>query len=86
MLKLYIIFGLISMFTLFFANHSFADWPNLRNRNIERQAELRPRLDQIRKEHPRIFCRAEDFPGIRQRAETIPEINEVYSWLLDWAR
>jgi len=71
---------------LLIATYSFADWPDLRRRDTERQAELLPRLEKIRKEHPRIFCKAEDFAEIRQRIETTPEIQEVYGWLLEWAR
>ncbi len=71
---------------LLITTYSFADWPDLRRRDTERQAELLPRLEKIRKEHPRIFCEAEDFTEIRQRIETTPEIQEVYSWLLEWAR
>lgn len=82
MLKFYVLLTCLLLIT----TYSFADWPDLRRRDIERQAELRPRLEKIRKEHPRIFCEAEDFAEIRQRIETTPEIQEVYGWLLEWAR
>jgi hypothetical protein len=79
-------FCLLLVCMLLVTTYCFADWPNLRHRDTSRQAELRPRLEQIRREHPRIFCRAEDFAEIRHRAETTSEIREVYGWLLEWAR
>jgi hypothetical protein len=82
--KAFVICCLCSFLSI--TTYSFADWPNLRHRDTARQVELRPRLDQIRQEHPRIFCRAGDFEEIRQRAEATPEIREVYGWLLEWAR
>ena len=82
MLKLYTLLTCLMLITAY----SFAEWPDLRLRDTERQAELRPRLEQIRPQHPRIFCKAEDFAEIRQRIETTPEIKEVYGWLLEWAR
>jgi len=82
MLKFYILLTCLLLIT----TYSFADWPDLRRRDTERQAELLPRLEKIRKEHPRIFCKAEDLAEIRQRMETTPEIQEVYGWLLEWAR
>jgi hypothetical protein len=82
MLKLYLLLA----FMLLITTYSFADFPNLRNRDNVRQEELRPRLEKIRSEHPRIFCHTEDLAEIKQRAETIPEIKEVYGWLLEWAR
>ncbi len=81
-MKLY----LVLMLMLLVTTYSFADWPDLRLRDTERQAQLRPRLDQIRQEHPRIFSKDEDFEEIRQRVEATPEIQEVYGWLLEWAR
>ena len=71
---------------IFFTAYSFADFPNLRNRDTVRQSELRPRLEKIQLEHPRIFCNAQDFAEIRRRAEATPEIRKVYGWLLEWAR
>jgi len=82
MLKFYIIFALVFLFT----SYCPADFPNLRQRDTTRQNELRPRLERIRKEHPRIFCHSEDFPEIRKRIESTLEIKEVYGWLLEWAR
>jgi len=82
MLKLYTLLTCMMLITAY----SFAEWPDMRLRNTARQAELRPRLEQIRPQHPRIFCKAEDFAEIRQRIETTPEIKEVYGWLLEWAR
>ncbi len=82
MMKIYLLMTCMLLIT----TYSLADWPDLRHRDTARQAELRPRLEQIRQEHPRIFCKAQDFEEIRQRAEATPEIKEVYNWLLEWAR
>lgn len=82
MLKFYIIFT----FMLLLTTYSFANWPDLRQRDTARQAELRPRLEKIRQDHPRIFCHTEDFVEIRQRIKATPEIKEVYGWLLEWAK
>jgi hypothetical protein len=82
MLKFYIISVLMFLFT----TYCLADFPNMRQRDTARQDELRPRLEKIRKDHPRIFCHSEDFPEIRKRIESTPEIKEVYGWLLEWAR
>ena len=82
MLKFYI----ISAFMFLFTTYCLADFPNLGQRDTARQDELRPRLEKIRKDHPRIFCHSEDFPEIRKRVELTPEIKEVYGWLLEWAR
>jgi len=82
MLKFYIIFT----FMLLLTTYSFANWPDLRQRDTARQAELRPRLEKIQQDHPRIFCRTEDFVEIRQRIKATPEIKEVYGWLLEWAK
>jgi hypothetical protein len=62
---------------LLLTTYSFANWPDLRQRDTARQAELRPRLEKIQQDHPRIFCRTEDFVEIRQRIKATPEIKEV---------
>jgi len=82
MLKFYIISALMFLFTFY----CLADFPNLRQRDTARQEELRPSLEKIRKDHPRIFCHSEDFLEIRKRINSTPEIKEVYGWLLEWAR
>jgi len=78
--------AIIAIFILLFATCGFADFPELRQRDDARQNELSPRLENIRENHPRIFCQSDDFEEIRQRAENTPEIREVYGWLLEWAR
>ena len=58
----------------------------MRQRDVARQQQLRPRLEAIRTDHPRIFCSEADLAEIRERIDSSSEIREVYGWLLDWAR
>lgn len=74
------------LLSLLGGGHASANWPELRGRDTHRQKQLHPRLDQIRTEHPRIFCSVNELEEIRQRATSVPEVQEVYNWLLYWAK
>ena len=63
-----------------------AEWPDLQNRDVERQQALRPRLEAIPKDHPRLFLTEEDLPALRERIASDPKLNETYGWLLEWAQ
>ena len=63
-----------------------ADWPELRGRDAQRQQAPAPKLELIRKEHPRIFCTEQDIEAIRQRCATDPVTGEVWGWIEPWAK
>ena len=53
----------------------FADWPELRLRDPERQKMLRPKLALIPEGHPRLFIRGEeDLEKVRERIKSSPEV------------
>ncbi|MDA1190444.1 MAG: heparinase II/III family protein [Candidatus Poribacteria bacterium] len=63
---------------------AYAAYPDLRGRDPEAQAQLRPRLSKIAADHPRIFFHESDLPELRRRIESVPEIAESYGWLTEW--
>ena len=65
---------------------AWADWPELRRRDAERQEALRPKLKLIPKGHPRLFIRGEDdLEAVRERIKSSPEVAEAYAALREWA-
>lgn len=63
-----------------------AEWPNLRGRDPERQAELAERVAGLRDERPRLFSSEAELQAVRARIDQSDELQEVYGWLLEWAR
>ncbi len=60
-------------------------WPNLRDRDVKRQQELRRRISEIRRERPRIFMTADEIDSVKTHIEESQSIGEVYQWLRQWA-
>ena len=63
-----------------------ADWPQLRGRDPQRQEALKPRLQRIRSEHPRIFCTEAEIAEVRARCQASPAVGEVWQFIHEWAR
>ncbi len=60
-------------------------WPNLRDRDVARQQELRRRISEIRRERPRIFMTSDEIEAVKVRLAENSSSGEVYQWLRQWA-